>query len=267
MHVQEWGTKGPWVIALHGGPAAPGSAAPIARALSAQFRVLEPWQRGSGDEPLTVARHVDDLHELVASLGGVRPALVGESWGAMLALAYAAAHPGSAACLALVGCGTFDTRARARLHAILEERASSELRTRLERLAEECPDPGEQLRHRYELTRPLYSYDPVDDDYPYECPGPLDMRAHTETWEDMVRQQDAGVYPAAFALIRCPVAMFHGDYDPHPGRMICAGLRRLMPQIEYVEFEWCGHSPWEERHAREPFFAALSEWLERWASG
>lgn len=267
MRVHHWGTSGPWVIALHGGPAARGSAAPLARGLSARFRVLEPWQRGSGDEPLTVARHVEDLHELVRSLGGVRPALVGESWGAMLALAYGAAHPDSATCLALVGCGTFDTTARARLLAILEERTGDELRARLEGLCDECRDPDEQLGLRYELTRHLYSYDPVEDDYPYEDAGPLDMRAHTETWEDMIRQQEAGTYPAAFAAIRCPVAMFHGDYDPHPGPMIYEGLRRRMPQLEYIEFARCGHSPWEERHAREPFFAALTEWLVRWAEG
>jgi len=86
MRVVQWGWAGPWVIALHGGPAAHGSAAPMARELSARFRVLEPWQRGSGDGPLTVARDVDGLHELALSLGGPRPALVGESWGAMLAL-------------------------------------------------------------------------------------------------------------------------------------------------------------------------------------
>jgi len=185
----------------------------------------------------------------------------------MLALAYGAAHPDAAACLALVGCGTFDTAARARLREILEERTSDELRARLEGLAEEYPDPEEQLRQRYELTRHFYSYDPVEDEYPYEDPGPLDMRAHTETWEDMVRQQEAGIYPAAFAAIRCPAAMFHGDYDPHPGRMIFEGLRLFMPQLEYLELERCGHSPWEERHAREPFFAGLSEWLMRPETG
>jgi pimeloyl-ACP methyl ester carboxylesterase len=78
-------------------------------------------QRGSGPEPLTVARHVADLQELVLSLPGP-PVILGHSWGAMLALAYAAAHPEHAGPLILVGCGTFDFAARDRMYEIRQER-------------------------------------------------------------------------------------------------------------------------------------------------
>src|SRR4051812_12073313 len=102
LRVRAYGTTGSVVVVLHGGPAAVGSAAPLARGLADAFRVLEPWQRSSGAEPLTVARHVADLHALVSSTcAGTRPALVGESWGAMLALAYAAVHPDRAGPLVL----------------------------------------------------------------------------------------------------------------------------------------------------------------------
>jgi pimeloyl-ACP methyl ester carboxylesterase len=37
-----------------------------------------------------------------------KPSIVGESWGAMLALAYASAYPETTAAIVLVGCGTFD---------------------------------------------------------------------------------------------------------------------------------------------------------------
>ena len=95
------GASGPVVIVLHGGPAASGCARPLALGLADAFTVLEPWQRGSGDGPLTVARHVADLHEVIAlHCPGQAPALVGESWGAMLALAYAAAFPDTAGPLA-----------------------------------------------------------------------------------------------------------------------------------------------------------------------
>ena len=74
LRVHLHGDAGPWVIALHGGPAAAGEAAPIARGLAGRFRVLEPWQRGSGAEPLTVARHIADLRELIATrCGDARP--------------------------------------------------------------------------------------------------------------------------------------------------------------------------------------------------
>ena len=91
--VRTHGNVGPSVIVLHGGPGAKGSAGPLAKGLADSFRVIEPWQRESGGEALTVARHVADLHAVVEGCGGDELAVVGHSWGAMLALAYSAAHP------------------------------------------------------------------------------------------------------------------------------------------------------------------------------
>jgi pimeloyl-ACP methyl ester carboxylesterase len=252
------------VVVLHGGPAAAGEAAPIARGLADSFRVLEPWQRGSSELPLTVARHVADLHELVEGrCEGSRPALVGESWGAMLALAYAATHPASAGPIVLIGCGTFDSAARARMLANLEQRMDEDTRRRLERLPKEFSDPKEMLKKRYELTRTLYMVDPVATDQGNEDCESFDVLAHNETWEDMVRLQEEGVYPAAFAAIRSPVLMLHGAGDPHPGQMIRASLEPYLPQLEYREWERCGHSPWLERAVRDQFFAVLRDWLAR----
>ncbi len=45
-------------------------------------------------------------------------------------------------------------------------------------------------------------------------------KGHHESWSDMVRLQESGVFPARFASIRCPVLMLHGSYDPHPGALI-----------------------------------------------
>lgn len=263
LRVRSYGDSGPRVIVLHGGPAAVGEAAPIARGLADSFRVFEPWQRGSGGEPLTVARHVEDLHTLVKDCcEGGRPALVGESWGAMLALAYAAEHPDGAGPLVLIGCGTFDRKARARLHKTLEERMDDDLRRRLQRLPDEIPDPGECLKAKYDLTKALYMYDPVFSEQEDE---PFDLRAHEETWNDMLRLQEEGVYPAAFSAIDSPVLMLHGAYDPHPGRMVKASLNPYLPRLEYREWERCGHSPWLEKAIREEFFAVLHEWLARYS--
>jgi pimeloyl-ACP methyl ester carboxylesterase len=239
-----------------------GSAASLARGLQAAFRVLEPWQHGSGGEPLTVARHIADLHTLVESrCPGTCPALVGASWGAMLALAYAAVHPARVGPLVLVGCGTFDPVARARMRATLEERMEDALRHRLAHLAEEFPEPGDQLTQRHALTHRLYTYAPIAAAQAEGAAEPFDVRAHTETWADMVRLQEAGVYPAAFAAITSPVLMVHGTYDPHPGAMIRASLAPYLPHLEYREWERCGHQPWCEKYVHAEFFAVLHEWL------
>ena len=222
---------------------------------------MEPWQRGSGGEPLTVARHVEDLYELVRSTGDqTRPALVGWSWGAMLALAYAATHPDSAGAIALIGCGTFDKVARARMRAVLHDRTDDALRQRLEELPRKFPDPGEQVMRAHELSERLYSYDPSAS-VPEESGEPFDMQAHTETWHDMLRLQEEGIYPAAFSAITSPVIMLHGAYDPHPGLLIRSSLAPYLPQLEYREWERCGHCPWTEKSVRDEFFGVLKKWL------
>jgi hypothetical protein len=85
LFVREYPSSGPSVVALHGGPGASGHMAPVARGLAASYRVVEPFQRRSGSERLTVATHVADLHEVIEFYAaGSRPALLGASWGAML---------------------------------------------------------------------------------------------------------------------------------------------------------------------------------------
>jgi pimeloyl-ACP methyl ester carboxylesterase len=79
----------------------------------------------------------------------------------------------------------------------------------------------------------------------------------------MVRLQEEGAYPAAFAAIETPVLMLHGAADPHPGRMIRESLAPHLPQLEYREWERCGHYPWLERAVRHEFLDVLRAWLGR----
>lgn len=248
------------VIILHGGPGVSGDLGPLAQALADRFRALTPTQRTGGVEPLTVSRHVEDLHDLMrAQSEGTRPALVGFSWGAMLALAYAAAHPKEAGPIVLISCGTFDRAARQRLDALLDDRMTDDLRRQFERLARDVPDPDARLARRGNLLLPLYSYELGSAELQARC----DARAHRETWDDMVRLQDEGVYPSAFASIESPVLMLHGAADPHPGRMIRDSLAPFLRRLEYIELQRCGHYPWLERHARDEFFSVLRGWLAR----
>jgi pimeloyl-ACP methyl ester carboxylesterase len=231
--------------------------APVARGLADSYRVIEPFQRGSGGERLTVARHVADLHEVVSFYAGrSQPALLGASWGAMLALAYAATHPSSTGPVILVGCGTFDLAARAELQRTIAERMNDEIRTRLKR-ADQLHQ-NERLKATAEAMLPVYSYDLLAS--PHEEDN-VDARAHHETWDDMVRLQAEGVYPAEFVAIKVPVLMVHGTFDPLPGRRILEGLRQYLPQLEYRELGRCGHYPWLERAAADTFFSLVREWL------
>ena len=140
-----------------------------------------------------------------------------------------------------IGSGTFDPAARARMHELLAERRALDFDASY--TFERCDGDG-----GVDGTR-------AGDE------GAFDTRANQETWNDMLRLQAAGVYPAAFAAIRAPVLMLHGAYDPHPGTMIRDGLAPFIPQLEYREWERCGHYPWLEKHARDDFYRTLRAWL------
>jgi pimeloyl-ACP methyl ester carboxylesterase len=230
----------------------------VAAGLADAYRVLEPFQRRSGGAPLTVARHVEDLHGVVSGCRPDRPVLVGHSWGAMLALAYGAAHPGCTAGIVLVGCGTFDRASRERMRATVEGRLREDQRARLAAVPAQLPDPDRQLAAIGDLLLPVYSHDVSATSLGVErCDG----HGHDEAWGDMVRLQDAGIYPAAFAAIRVPVLMLHGSVDPHPGAAVRASLAPYLPQLEYREWPLCGHYPWLETGIRAAFFAVLRAWL------
>jgi pimeloyl-ACP methyl ester carboxylesterase len=208
-----------------------------------------------------VACHVADLRDLISArlqAGDPLPALVGWSWGAMLALAYSAAHPEPACPVVLIGCGTFDLQARARFKQLLEERTLGELAREMAALEQTIPDPDERLRRKGELLDSVYNVDPIREELEgAEC----DQRANRETWDDMLRLQREGLYPAAFCAIRAPVLMLHGEEDPHPGEMIRDGLRPHLPQLEYRAWPRCGHTPWAERTVRSEFLSVLRAWL------
>ncbi len=254
-----YGSQGPPVIIVHGGPGIAGYLAPVCRELSDCFRVFEPLQRMSEGEPLTVAQHVRDLHETVIhSCAQSRPALVGHSWGAMLVLAYAAAHPGIAQSLVLIGCGTFDAASREMFRGNVDRRMTPVQRAHLRRMSRTIRDPDVRMCAVGRLLESAYSYDlvPHRDETEY-----YDSRGHEESWADMMRLQSEGVYPAAFSQIGAPVLMLHGLHDPHPGSSIYEALAHVIPQIEYVPLQWCGHYPWHERHAGAEFYELLQQWL------
>lgn len=109
LHVQEFGSSdGLPALVLHGGPGSGSS--PLLRRFfdPARYRIICPDQRGAGEsQPRgaithnTTAELIDDLCDLRRELGLQRWLVVGGSWGATLAVAYAAAEPTAVSALLL----------------------------------------------------------------------------------------------------------------------------------------------------------------------
>ena len=131
---------GPPLVCLHGGPGLWDYLAPLAALLDDTFTVVGYDQRGCGRStgcgPFTIAQAVDDLDQVRTALGFDRWAVAGHSWGAELALRYAAGHPDrttAVAYIAGVGAGK-------RLLGRLRRRTGSPPRPRPRA-------PGRALRH------------------------------------------------------------------------------------------------------------------------
>jgi proline iminopeptidase len=109
LHVEEAGrADGIAALVLHGGPGSGSS--PLLRRFfdPARYRIVCPDQRGAGKSRPRGSTVDNTADHLIADLETVREALsverwlvVGGSWGAALALAYAAAHPDAVAGLQL----------------------------------------------------------------------------------------------------------------------------------------------------------------------
>jgi len=188
----------------------------------------------------------------------------------MLALSYAAVHGDRVASIVLCGCGTYDEASRALYRRRIDERHGREGRARLDDLRRRLAaarDPALQdalLTALGDLAERAMAFDPLPDPDASEAPPP-DARGHDETWKDVLRRQTEGLEPAAFASIHVPVLLLQGDDDPHPGPATRDLLRRPMPHLQYQGLPRCGHAPWAERHAREPFLDAVCAWIERTA--
>lgn len=232
--------------------------APVARELGDGFRAIEVIQRSGANGGVTVERHVDDLHECIGAYGGGEPALVlGHSWGAMLALAYGAAHPAALAGLVAVGSGTFDVASRRRLAELRGERLGEPVRRLVDRVEGSGLSPSEQMRRVSVMMFKADSHDLAE----AGAPASFDAAGHDGSWADAMRLQSEGVHPAAFGAIEAPVVMVHGEHDTHPGEMIRDSLLPHLPRLEYVKLARCGHYPWLERHARDRFYEVVRGWL------
>lgn len=262
LPVQRYGAGPTQVVCLHGGPGAGASLACVAEPLAANFATLDYIQRRSGDVRLTVAQHVADLQTIIhTNCPTTPPVVLGASWGAMLALAFAAAHPNQIAGLVLVGCGTFDPQSRAMIGPTRDSRIRPEHHAEIARLERDIPDPIERIGAMHDLIGYVDNYDPIPNEPHTPVTLGFDAPGFDQSWNDMVRLQEQGIYPAAFAAITAPVLMIHGSYDPHPGKQIRDSLLPHIPHLQYIEFPQCGHDPWTERHARQPFFQTLNDWL------
>ncbi len=251
------GGTGPPVVLLHGGPGLWDYLAPLAALLDGEFTVARFDQRGCGRStgrggPFTIAQAVDDMDQVRAALGFSRWAVVGHSWGAELALRYAARHPDRVTAVAYIaGVGAGDG---------FRDAHKAELGRRLgpdrERWAALTAIPDADRTPAEERERCLLQW---RTDF---SPGPDAARHAAALWE--TRPPGAVINTAAnrglwgdrgtedlrraAARVTCPVTMIFGRDDPRPWTAADSLLAALCAASRTVLTD-AGHAPWAERPA------------------
>jgi pimeloyl-ACP methyl ester carboxylesterase len=273
QNLRKYGAPPYSIAVIHGGPGAPGSMAPVARELSAEYGtrtdaenralqktaspgwgVLEPLQTA-----VSLEGQLQELHDVLADHGDPPATLIGSSWGAMLSYIFAAHHPALVKKLILVGSGGYEDRYAAPVMETRLSRLSEEEKNELETLIKTLNDPAAEDKNAA-LSRLGQLFTTRTDTYnafTFDTEV-LEVRydIHQRVWDDASRLRQSGELLELGKRIRCPVVAIHGDHDPHPA----AGVRNLsavLADFEFILLKNCGHYPWMEREARNAFFEIL----------
>ena len=253
-----YGTEPYQVAIIHGGPGAPGEVAPVARELSKICGVLEPFQ--SVD---TIDGQIQELKTIIENHGKFPVTLIGYSWGAWLSYMFAAKYPALVKKLILVGSGAYKEEYVSQMNEIRKKRLSEEENLRANKLIEYMFDPDftdkkEVLGEFGKLMSKADSYSPIY--YQDETLGfQLDIFKNIMKEVNCLRRN--GELLEMGNKIECPVVAIHGDYDPHPYEGVEKPLKQVIKNFQFILLKKCGHSPWNEKYARDEFYEILADEL------
>jgi proline iminopeptidase len=255
---------GPPVVVLHGGPGAHHDyLLPGFDRLATGRTLIYYDQRGGGrsavprDVPVGWREQVADLEALRQLWGLEQLALVGYSWGGLLALLYALEHPDRVSHLALVSPAPCWRAARAEFESRFAARSAAPriaaMRAELAASGLKDRDPEAYRRRLFELSVAGYFHDPgkVSDLTPFRVTG----RTQQDVWESL---GDFDLRPRLGSL-RVPAIVLHGDDDPIPAESAETLARGLGAPFHLLPD--CGHVPQVE--AVERFTGLLDGFLPR----
>ena len=267
--------RGTPIVALHGGPDFDHQyLVPDLDRLADTFRLITYAQRGrgasSGDvraEDVGLASEIADLDALRTRLGLDSVALLGHSWGGLLAMEYAIRHPDRVSRLVLMNCGPASRADYARLREARTRAAAGDS----ERMAAIAATPryqsgelaadaeyyrihfGATVRDPDRLERLLNSLRANFTPATILLARQIEDRLMDETWS----LAGYDLFPALRTL-RVPALVIHGQHDLIPEE----GARHIadaIPGARFVLVPDCGHFSFME--APEAVSAAIGELL------
>jgi pimeloyl-ACP methyl ester carboxylesterase len=229
----------------------------LARQLSGKRGIVDAYQTGYSIEEL-IAELYGIIHEQAES-----PAIIiGHSWGAWLALMFAARHPGYAEKLILIASAPFEDQY---VPGILETRLSrmpDQDREKYESLLNRIATADDNIHSAFkELAGILRKTDAYNSSEYTSAEVKFNFHQYNSIWSEAERLRSGGELLEIAGSVNCPVLAIHGDHDPHPAEGVRIPLEDRLTDLRFWLLEKCGHEPWNEIHARQEFFSIMEQEL------
>jgi proline iminopeptidase len=247
----------PIALLLHGGP---GGTDYLFKFFARPLRDLG-WkavgmiQRGSpgspSEGPFTIDAMLDDVEQVLEVVNAARRpvAIIGHSWGGLLATCYAARHPLALARLCLICPVGPNETWRAPFHEEINKRLTPEEREECERLMREANASADAEQRAALLVKRaaiqmMTYYSPR---HRAGQPGlaHLEMRVREAITADMTHLYATPGWSDPLANVACPVSVLYGMDDTVPN-FVADQYRELLPGALVMGLEHCGHFPWME---------------------
>jgi proline iminopeptidase len=270
--------RGQPIIVLHGGPDFDhGYLLPDLDRLADAFRLIYYDQRGRGrsadhvqPEEVTLASDIDDLDKVRQHFQLESPALLGHSWGAVLALEYALRHPTRASRMILMNPAPASASDVAVLRKAYAQKLGANMDRQREIVASAAYKEGdpEAVAARYRLHfKPALKR---AEDYERLMAtmkagftsqgkeGILKARAVEDRLMHDTWQVDSYDLLPKLRNLSIPTLVIYGDHDFIPGE-IAVHIARAIPNARLVTLRNCGHFAYLEcagdvRNAFDDFF-------------
>lgn len=248
------------IILLHGGPSLYGYMMSLGEYLIDDFQVIDYAQKGTHENPATdeeevnLENHIKDLDEIVSSIDE-KPILIGHSWGANLALLYAAQYSSKIEKVVCLGTASLSEEIGDLFSERFSERLTELDKTKLENINRRLEDAksssriNEIMNERLAITSPLYHFERETEEKLPKCKWEFDsFQDSIDSLWDFIEE---GGIPGELAKITCPVLVFHGDKDVFPPTETFEFLETNISNIKTFLIEKSGHFPWLEKNSSE----------------
>ena len=265
LHYELYGDEraAPLVI-LHGGPGV-GDCRDHVRDLGGlqdEYRLLFYDARGSGRSeerpPYTHVQWVADVDELTRQVGFDRFALLGHSYGGIVALEYGLRHQDRLSHLILVDTAPSTVENEESIRRALASGLPGIEESWLRKLFEGRTESNDEVRQMWELLLPLYFEGPFDPSLPKEIADQTYVHHETHNYAFSVNNPNYDVRPRLGEIL-VPTLVICGGNDwitpLSTSNQIAAGIPNSVLEV----FEKSGHFPMVEEP--EKFISVLRSFL------